>query len=485
MRLRRGEVEEAAAVLEEGQAEQQEDPALRRLGRLLRLARTGGWGLQAAQTLLASAGDLTQALGLDKALTLLEELRPESPSSWRTLAGGLQQLLRNDSAAAAMEGLWLVAVEALARAQQLDDAAALAREGAGRFPSSVALSRSAAQLLALAGRHEEALAMARIWSSLDQRPEPVVFLADMQTRLQRPQQALATLEPVRRSILERAQEDPQAALVLLRALAGAGRTNEVVQLLTALARQDASWWARGAALAAQIPLQPATALLEAVQTQAPEATTSLAFALAAAWQDVGGRGGGAEAFARAVELLAPLARQDGLTAAGALVYAASLEAQGRLDEAQRWYRQAIAQDPSLHAAANNLAYLLVRQSSDPAEAVALARQAVEQAEAQGVDASTLANYLDTLGAALLASGKAQEAVEAYQRSIDVRQPPLASAQLGLAEALAALGRLDEAREALRIFRARASLEEQRALAERVEALAEALRRGPSQEEQGQ
>lgn len=486
MRLRRGEVEEAAAVLEEGQAEQQEDPALRRLGRLLRLARTGGWGLQAAQTLLASAGDLTQALGLDKALTLLEELRPESPSSWRTLAGGLQQLLRNDSAAAAMEGLWLVAVEALARAQQLDDAAALAREGAGRFPSSVALSRSAAQLLALAGRHEEALAMARIWSSLDQRPEPVVFLADMQTRLQRPQQALATLEPVRRTILERTQEDPQAALVLLRALAAAGRTNEVVQLLTTLAQQDASWWARGASLAAQAPVQAASALLEAVQAQAPDVETpSLAFALAAAWQDVGGRGGGAEAFAKAVELLAPLARQDELSAAGALVYAASLEALGRLDEAQRWYRQALAQDPSLHAAANNLAYLLVRQSSDPAEAVALARQAVEQAEAQGVDASTLANYLDTLGAALLASGKAQEAVQAYQRSIDARQPPLAVAQLGLAEALAALGRLDEAREALRIFRARASLEEQRALAERLEALADRLGRGPSQEEQGQ
>ncbi len=485
MYLRSGRVKDAASLLSEVDPDKAE-PALRRLTRLVALAQTGAWGVDAARTLLTSAGDLAQASSLDEALTVLESLDPSSQSSWRTVGRGLLRLLRSDASAAAMEGVWLVAVESLTQAGLVEDAIALAREGAGRFPSSAALSRSAAQLLALAGRFEEALAMARLWASLDAQPDAVIFIADMQSRLQRPRQALETLQPVQQVVLDRADTDPQAAGVLLRALLGAGEIEEAVGLVERLAQGDETWWERAVALTGQLPVQPAATFLKAVQARAPAAAAdSLTRALGAAWQDVGARGGGVEAFRTAVDLLTPLARRDALAAQGSLVYAASLEALGRLDEAQRWYRRALALDASLHPAANNLAYLLVRQGSDSAEAVELAKKAVSQAEQAEVDAATLANYLDTLGAALLATGDAKAAEEAYQRAVDVRQPPLASAQLGLAEALAQQGQLEGAREALRVFRARASLEEQQALADRVRALASRLEEGPGPEERGE
>lgn len=118
---------------------------------------------------------------------------------------------------------------------------------------------------------------------------------------------------------------------------------------------------------------------------------------------------------------------------------------GRPRRAEQHYREALAADDRHAPAYNALAYLLTETGGRGEEAIRLARQAV------ALD-PTRAASLDTLGVALLARGKPEEAVRilnrAAARAKDLPPDQRALITLHLARALQARGRPHLAREAL-------------------------------------
>lgn len=86
-----------------------------------------------------------------------------------------------------------------------------------------------------------------------------------------------------------------------------------------------------------------------------------------------------------------------------------LAARDRWDEAESRYRRALEQNANGGTAANNLAYVLARRGIKLEEAEQLARRAVR-------DAPDDPRRLDTLGVALTAQGRWEEAAQALERA---------------------------------------------------------------------
>jgi len=120
---------------------------------------------------------------------------------------------------------------------------------------------------------------------------------------------------------------------------------------------------------------------------------------------------------------------------------------GRLSEAERIYRQVLAQQPD-HADALHLLGVLVAGAGRLDAAVELIRRAIAICPAN-------AAYYGNLGIALRGKGQVDEAIAAYRQAIRL-MPDYAEAHNNLGNALAAMGQLNEAivsyRQAIR-FRA--------------------------------
>jgi Tfp pilus assembly protein PilF len=116
------------------------------------------------------------------------------------------------------------------------------------------------------------------------------------------------------------------------------------------------------------------------------------------------------------------------------------ETRGDLAAAEKWYREILELDPGYGPAANNLAYILVRQDAHLSEALQLATLALEKMPDDPL-------VLDTMGLILLRQGKAASALDYLSRSVD-RDPenPLFLYHLGLAHFQE--HNLDQARQAL-------------------------------------
>ncbi|MEM1183416.1 MAG: tetratricopeptide repeat protein [Planctomycetota bacterium] len=121
-----------------------------------------------------------------------------------------------------------------------------------------------------------------------------------------------------------------------------------------------------------------------------------------------------------------------------------LQGLGRLDEAEAFLRAAVARNEELADANNNLAYLLVRQQTKYSDAVGFAEQAVAVGRRRNIAASVLREYYDTLGLALMGDEQPERAAEAFREGLAL-DPDAVHISIGLAEALAAAGEIDEAR----------------------------------------
>jgi predicted O-linked N-acetylglucosamine transferase (SPINDLY family) len=112
-----------------------------------------------------------------------------------------------------------------------------------------------------------------------------------------------------------------------------------------------------------------------------------------------------------------------------------LHRQGRLDEAERAYRQILGQQPE-HAGALHLLGVVRQQRDDPETALELIGRAIAVNPGKAV-------YRNNYGAALLSLGRYGEALESFQRALAMR-PNYPDALANLALVQAALGREDEA-----------------------------------------
>jgi predicted TPR repeat methyltransferase len=108
---------------------------------------------------------------------------------------------------------------------------------------------------------------------------------------------------------------------------------------------------------------------------------------------------------------------------------------GRLDEAERIYRQVLALDPH-HADSLHLLGMVAHQTGDQETAASLIRHAI-------LANGNAASYHSNLGNVLQAQGKLAEAGASYQRAL-LLKPDLAEAHLNLGNIFRAQGDIDSA-----------------------------------------
>jgi arylsulfatase A-like enzyme/Tfp pilus assembly protein PilF len=113
---------------------------------------------------------------------------------------------------------------------------------------------------------------------------------------------------------------------------------------------------------------------------------------------------------------------------------------GRVEDAAATFRAGLEQLPEDAEILNNLAWLLVDRSIDPAQAYELAARAVRQSPEDSA-------FLDTLGWAAVRSGRPREAIEPLRKALAATNDPTVRAHLGIA--LAESGQTREGIELVR------------------------------------
>jgi tetratricopeptide (TPR) repeat protein len=199
------------------------------------------------------------------------------------------------------------------------------------------------------------------------------------------------------------------------ALASNGRGQEAGDLLWPFVGASPIWQQRWISIARDFPdTQESAAWLDRLAGVLPANDFKGRAALAEAYNYVGHRGNNQSLIQKSTELFATVSQSPGADAASLLTAAVHAEDSGDWSRAQADYRLALAKNPSLYVAANNLAMLIVKHGGDLHEAVALAQTAV-QLQPQ------VATLYDSLAAAQHAAGNAQAAID--EESTAIRLDP--------------------------------------------------------------
>jgi tetratricopeptide (TPR) repeat protein len=131
----------------------------------------------------------------------------------------------------------------------------------------------------------------------------------------------------------------------------------------------------------------------------------------------------AERFADAIPLLEKAIAADPKNAQAHYYLGVSLEGTGKKEEAEAHYRDALAADPALVEASQNLAALQLDDPPRPKEAIAVLEAALAKSPGHP-------KLLHNLGYALSLTGDVDGAVEAYEQSIAKEDSPSARFALG-------------------------------------------------------
>jgi len=451
MHVRRGDIESATSVIEEGLAAHPDDASLKALAQLSRATDADALN---QEEIAAIAGSLVDAgsrdaltrmieagriLGADRAagLDALRDIVDASPTFFparQTLVAALLNPGEQASRTAAQRG------------RELEEAVRVAQDAINAMPTNPRAAQLAYETLYAAGQGEQALSAAREWrrrTPLDAFV-PDMAIAGLLVQLGRPQEAVAALAPWRARIEASADERPQALVLLANALAAAGRAEEAHALLWPRVEENEEW-AR-AYLQVAGAVRPASEIMPWIDRLEPIMTgdadriqlANLAYQVAGATQ-------APEIFRRVIELASPHmeSENDGAALSAMMLVAVSFEQLERVDEAIALYRRMLEQGREEPVALNNLAYLSYTEGGSLEESIELAQRAVDLAEQRGRPAGERAVFLDTLAELLAADGSMEAASQRWREAIAL-DGSVARFHVGLAEALAELGRFEEA-----------------------------------------
>jgi tetratricopeptide (TPR) repeat protein len=337
-----------------------------------------------------------------------------------------------------------LAAGALLRLKRYDEAAKVANRCINVFPNDPEAPEMAVAVHASTGRWSDMLGAAEEWRarSTDRPMRPTLAIAEARMQMNQAARAITELTP----FVESAMKDPNAGRLVVfayaRALVLDGRQDEAAKVLTPLLSTDAQWRALWLRLASLLRTGP-DAVAQWIETVVPVLHADDAGeqqALASAWYGLGTRLGYTSAFARARTILDGLAKRPDAKVGTFLLLAATCEKMSQPDNAIDAYRKALAIEPNLPGAQNNLAYQLLMTNQRLDEARELARKAVA-AEANE------ASYQDTLARILARTGDRPGAIRAYQTLVQM-QPNNIEANIGLAQTLADDGKRDDASQVL-------------------------------------
>lgn len=289
---------------------------------------------------------------------------------------------------------------------------------------------------------EQALAAAREWRkrSLSDPFDADVAIADLQDRLGNPREAVRTLEPY--------EDRLDAAGIVVaplrsRLFAKLGQMDRAERVLMPMASTDEEW-AIVHAEAARHLTNDAPSVRQWLGRSERYVGSSVPgrLTVAQAWYDLSLRTNAPsdqEQVVRIIESLSPQERAGG----GALLLATVYELLGKPEDAERVYRDALAVIPDEPITLNNLSYLLSTRGISLDESVDLAKRAVENAARYGMPTNQRANFIDTLGTALMRAGRSGEASEAFRSGLAL-EPTNRLLMMGLAESLLETGNREEA-----------------------------------------
>jgi len=444
MSLRTEDLDAARRAIDEGRRRFPDDETLRVTERLVRLLESDGLDDEAAAE-IAAALDERKAPAAARRLLDLHRRRQSDALSDKEYLAALREAT-NESPT--FFPAWRALVSRLIDVRRYDEAAAAAQEAAAALPASAKAARLATEALSVAGRLDEALAMAERWRrrSMVDPFEAEVALARLRTATGDASGALRALAPHQARIESEAESAPGRVTLLARLMLESKRVDDAHGLLWPLARRDPAWARRYVGLAEHALWSPeqARAWIERGAGRVGAGVEG-ALTLGQAWYDLALRTRDEGDWRRVLAALAPAQEDPEAAARASILLAPTHEQLGEAEEAERHYRRAIEAHPEQAALLNNLAYLLVKQGGAEAEALELARRAVALSPGD-------ANFLDTLGAALLAAEQPEEAEETFRRGLRLA-PESAPLLLGLAAAQAAQGLDAEAQATLRRYEA--------------------------------
>jgi len=389
----------------------------------------------------------------------------------RTDAAAYEKALRQliDRSPQFLPAWSLLASEMIARGEY-HDAAELYVSATDAMPSDPRPAQLAAGLLAQLDRLEPAADMAELWRqrTLEQPMPAELFLAKINADLGQWDRALRLCGRWSETLVSAADTSPGGLELLARCLAATGRTDEAEELLLPRVEADAGW-APALARTAMVSSEPAVARhwLSVARARAGDNEAMLVVGLA--WHQLANRTRDPADYTQTVEILSPLADTDAGAAATCAVVFERLE---QWSDAERLYRQAIGLNPDDPILRNNLAYLILTHGDgSPDEAVALSERSIALLGSPNVPDEMRLSLMDTLGLAYLAADRAADAERVFldASAIDADD---ARVVIGLAEALDAQGRADEARDTLGQIRLDGVADED--LRSRGEALADKL-----------
>jgi tetratricopeptide (TPR) repeat protein len=394
---------------------------------------SGRSAIAEALAITSAANQSNKSVG--EVITLLRPLseRPQAPRS-------LQYLM----------------VDLYESAGNLDEAVTLANRLAGLYPTDPTPLGRAAEMLANAGRWQEAIPVAQQWK---QRLGRFTFPADSVLGASfvgsgQFAQALAVLEPYNAAIAA----DPAGLAQLLslraRAMVGTGRTADAEALLFPLLSQNAVFRDIAMQIAViSLDAKSATRWIETVMAAVPQITPAEQLRIAGAWMALGGRVGTPALAARSDVLIQQASKQLEAAQPDATLSAAAIAGLwtdiGAMHDERRdqtaaiaAYRRAIAAHATASIAQNNLAAILMQNEAGLPEAFALASSAVADSKHPAYP-----DFLDTLGMVQLRQKRFEDAAASLQKAISLA-PARPSFRVHYVEALASADKKPQAREAL-------------------------------------
>ena len=365
---------------------------------------------------------------------------------------------------------WMLLSQAQATLGDADAARTTAQSMLRAIPADPAAARYAVDLFRRMGMADEGLLAAREFASRIGLPtlESGRDIAFFALAADRGQEAWDAISPWRADL-----STNQDMSLFARAALTVGRLDDAGQIVWSRDQSELDWTREAVRMAVLIQNPPARRnWLETASTRLSSEDDLGRFVLASGWYDFALEAGDLEALKRCLSLTEADASDSGVEASLSLLQGSCLSQLGREDEAIKSYRRVLELKPENVDALNNLAYLLMEGDGPPTESLAMAQRAVGLLRAADAPPDALVAYLDTLGTALLRNNQPEEALAVFNEALGAR-PRYGFAIIGLAETFSALGRTEEAKQALSQFD-QLDPRERGVPAQRVKAIREAL-----------
>ncbi|HBS30094.1 MAG TPA: hypothetical protein DEB06_11755 [Phycisphaerales bacterium] len=368
-----------------------------------------------------------EAPGLDPAAIALVQANRERPApasrGGADLAPYIERLRAITSAHATYFPAWQTLVATLFEAQQPAEAVSAARVALRVLPADPRSAELATRALDAAGEQAEAIAAARAWRDLAHlNPlDADLTLGRLYASAGQPADAARHLDPHKAAIAQLGERDPAPLSLYASVLTSLGRVDDARALLKGGAARPAAWGI--AYLVASRPLvrdaDKARAWLDDSAAFVNISDPDSRLELGKAWFDLAVVTRAEGDYRKAIEVLTPLQGDPARSVAAARVLATAHDQLGDLPAAEAQYRAILKADPNQPVIMNNLAYLLSRTRPESGEAIEMSRSALALVREQGADGAMQANFLDTLGHALLVAGLAADAEPVYRDAISL------------------------------------------------------------------